>query len=134
MKKNISILVLFGLLLAFGVLVASCDNGVLPEHTTDPLHIEGELDGVYNPLNPPGATVAIDFYDNSTGALGYDGTADGPTMSASAAASLTAGYIIDPADGQVYSATFAVNGDLIQATKDTLSLGANVTVGPNGKL
>jgi hypothetical protein len=44
MKKNISIRVLVGLLLAFGVLAASCDNGVLPEHKFDPKHWEGELD------------------------------------------------------------------------------------------
>jgi len=56
MKKNISILVVFSLLLAFGMLVASCDNGVLPKHDTDLHHIEAELDGVsYNSLNPGGA-------------------------------------------------------------------------------
>jgi len=47
MKKNISILVLFGLLLAFGVLAASCDNGVLPKHEYDEKHLEGEYDPIY---------------------------------------------------------------------------------------
>ena len=72
MKKNISISVLFGLALAFGMLIASCDNGVLPDLVSDPNHWENDI------KKNPGAAAAyyVDFVNNDTGAVGFDGIAD----------------------------------------------------------
>jgi len=46
-KKNILISVLFGLVLAFGLLVAACDNGVLPTYHTDSNHKDWEYEPGY---------------------------------------------------------------------------------------
>jgi len=45
MRKNILLGILFGILLACGVIAVSCDNGVLPEHRYDQDHPELEFDG-----------------------------------------------------------------------------------------
>jgi hypothetical protein len=56
-KRNILISVLFGLVLAFGMLVASCDNGVLPKYESDPNHQELELEAEYDGGAPPGVSI-----------------------------------------------------------------------------
>jgi len=43
-KRSILISVLVGLVLAFGVLIASCDNGVLPKYERKFDQIEWELE------------------------------------------------------------------------------------------
>jgi len=42
-KRNILISVLLGLVMAFGVLIASCDNGVLPKYERKNDQIEWDL-------------------------------------------------------------------------------------------
>jgi len=65
--KGKTLIVLFSLALMFGVLIASCDDGVLPNYQPDPYHYELELD------QPPGyeyrvwggaTTIYQDFYQN----------------------------------------------------------------------
>jgi len=51
-KRSILISVLVGLVLAFGVLIASCDDGVLPKYTGDPDQIEWELEPGYSGGSP----------------------------------------------------------------------------------
>jgi len=114
--KNISMKVLFGLLLVFGVLIASCDNGVLPKHDPDDNHRQGEYNESWiagdNPLNESPATMAYyDIFTYTSGSgwsLGGDGVADGTTqMKVSDIAGLGTKYVVDPADGLVYAVTLA---------------------------
>jgi len=103
MKRNILISVLFGLVLVFGVLVASCDNGVLPPPPNDPKNIEVELNG--RPQDPAPDTYYADFYNNVSGAVGGDGFADYPfiTLTEDDAPDV----LYDPTDGVSYEVTCA---------------------------
>jgi hypothetical protein len=134
MKKNISVIVVFGLLLAFGMIAASCDNGVLPKYTHDDKHEDGEYEyvnpGLSGPSAPagPAATYTVDFYNNGTGALGNDGTADvGVTILQSVGDALVAGtgkVMKDPVTLANFKVTFTESGGLVTATKGVATLDA----------
>jgi hypothetical protein len=135
MKKNISVIVVFGLLLAFGMLAASCDNGVMPNYTADPSHQDGEY-GAKNPLpaafpigpaEPAGAspaTYTVDFYVGTGTALGGDNTTDQDddgediTILKSVGDALVkdGAVMFDPSDGFYKKVSFAVTSGEIKAT------------------
>ena len=128
MKKNISIIVLFSLVLVFGVLIASCDNGVLPNYTYDANHheIEQELRNPdLIPEDPPAATVYTDFYTITGPITTLTDNGDGiieDTMPAADAAKLVAlgtdkRKMLDPSSGAYYKVTFAVTTGVITITK-----------------
>ena len=119
MKRNILISVLFSLVLVFGVLVASCDNGVLPPPPTDPKNIEAELWGLPNGRPPAPTSPAPDdpyyFQDFWTVVGGFilPGGDNIPDFDA---------------DGNLLTLTQAEGDDLIGTTDTITILGVDYTV------
>ena len=116
--KGKMLIVLFGLVLAFGALVASCDNGVLPKYVDDPKNVETDLKN-----QQADAEYYVDMYTQTYNpyscTFGSDGTADNMgawKVKASEVAAYTQKategyvfYIIDPADQSYYVYTLAGN-------------------------